>query len=475
MRRVAHLVSGTGSLTSRLLRGMVLPMIGLALLLGLGGAIVITRSVETVNDRILAAASRAIADTLTMEDGQITLNLSPAIFGMLEDNARDNVYYSVRRGGRAITGYADLPDIAPGGLRDLEVVFGSARYHGHDVRIVAEGRRLSGLAGPLVVSVAETTDARVRTSYRMLWGLASLEALLIGVAAVLLPLAVRWGIRPLHHLSAEMDRRVTADFTPLPSDEVPRELRDLVRAFNDLLGRLDATLQGMRRFTADASHQMRTPLSILRTHIGLLRGADLTSADAQTSIADIDAASDRLQQLLVQLLALARADSAATAAVELVPTDLNEIAAAIAAEHVPDALSAGIDLHFERGPRTIRVATQPTLAGELLSNLIDNAVRYNRPGGTVTVSVERSAKGLHLVVEDDGPGILPEDRERVLTRFTRLARDAALGGTGLGLPIAQALATAIGARLTLDTAGSGQGLRVCVSFPRTAARAPTES
>ena len=452
------------SLTGRLLGGLVLPLGIFALLLGLGGALVIQASVQAVNDRILGAASRAIAESLAMDEGQIALNLSPAIFGMLEDNERDNVYYSVRHGKAVLTGYPDLPDIAPRGLRDLQVHFGSATYRGHEVRIVAEGRRLPGLAEPLVIQVAETIEARERIARRLLVALALLEGMLIALALLLLPLAVRWGMVPLRRLSAEMDRRAGADLTPLPTNAVPTELRDLVRAFNDMLARLDGALQSMRRFTADASHQMRTPLSILRTHIALLKGMVPPTADARESLEDIDQASARLQHLLVQLLALARADHAITADVPLAQVDLVELARTVAAEHAPAAVQEGVELAFEGEEPVPTIQTQPALAGELLSNLVDNAIRYNRAGGRVCVEVERRGNEIVASVEDDGPGIAAADRERVFDRFTRLDRDASRTGSGLGLPIARMLAGAIGARLTLGDGRNGRGLRAEVAF-----------
>ncbi|MDB5708900.1 MAG: histidine kinase [Sphingomonas bacterium] len=452
------------SITARLLRGMVLPMAGLALLLGIGGALAIRGAVETVNDRILGAASRAIAESLTVEDGEIALNLSPAIFGMIEDTERDNVYYSVRQNGRAITGYADLPSIASG-MRDTEVRFGDAVYRGRAVRIVSEGRRLSGVAQPVVVEVAETLGTRERIERRLLVGLAALEALLIGLTALLLPLAVRWGIRPLVTLREEMDHRLAVDLTPLSLDGVPVELRDLVAAFNGMLRRLDAALQRMRQFTADASHQLRTPLQILRTHIGVLRVAAPGSAEATGSLADIDQASARLQRLVVQLLNLARADNAAPPVESFAVVDANALAASVAEDHAAEAIARGIELRFERASHAAPIRTQDLLAAELLGNLVDNAIRYNRDGGHVAVSVVRATDGVDILVEDDGPGIPLADRGRVMTRFSRLDRDAPREGSGLGLSIAEALAGALGATLTLDQARSGQGLLVRVRFP----------
>ncbi|MBS0477956.1 MAG: HAMP domain-containing histidine kinase, partial [Proteobacteria bacterium] len=318
----------------------------------------------------------------------------------------------------------------------------------------------------VIVEVAETLGARERVARRLLLGLAILEVALIVLAAVLLPIAVGWGMRPLRRLQAEMDQRVGSDLTPLPSADVPAELGDLVRAFNGMLRRLDFTLQGMRRFTADASHQMRTPLSILRTHIALLRKAPPGSDDAQHSLDDIDQASERLQRLLVQLLALARADNAAVAPEAIETLDANELAAGVAAEYAAQAVREHVDLTFDRAPGAPLIATHPSLCAELMGNLIDNAIRYNRRNGTVAVSVAESSDSVVIAIEDDGPGIAIEDRQRVFTRFTRLERDSRRSGSGLGLPIAQTLANAVGAALAIDTARSGQGLRATIRFPR---------
>jgi len=455
------------SLTYRLLRRIVVPMAAVAILLGVGGSWVITQSVQTVNDRILGAASRAIADSLSYEDDELSLNLSPAIFGMLEDSERDNVYYSVRSGGRVLTGYADLPDIAPRGLRDTQVVFGRAIMQGKPVRVVAEGRRVPHIAAPVIVEVAETLDARERVSGRMLGGLALLEALLIVIAMILLPLAVRSGLRPLQRISGEMDARAGSDLTPLPLTDVPSELRGLVGAFNGMLARLDQTLRNMRRFTADASHQMRTPLSILRTHVVVLRRAPAGSLEAKSSIDDIDHATERLQRLVTQLLALARADNVLPQDIKRERIDIGRLVAALAAEHAPEAVRAGMDLHFEPANGPAFALTQPVLASELLGNLVDNAIRYNRPGGKVVVSVAVTGAedAVTVAVEDDGPGIPPRDRKRVFNRFTRLERDSTRPGSGLGLPIAAMLAHATGAAITLSNARTGTGLRVEVAFP----------
>jgi len=454
------------SLTARLLRRIILPMVIVAIVAGVGGAWMINRTVEVVNDRILGAASRAIADSLASEDGVIALNLSPAIFGMLEDTERDNVYYSVRKSGVLLTGYGDLPDIVPQGLRDTEVVFGDAVYKGQPVRVVAEGRALPQIDRPVVIEVAETLSTRKRESRRELLALAFLEVLLVLLAAILLPVAVRRGMRPLLSLSDDMNRRRSSDLTPLSTSDIATELRPLVLAFNGMLARLGATLDQMQRFTADASHQMRTPLSILRTHVELLRRSQSWNHEGQDSLDDIDLATTRLENLLTQLLALARADSAHEAGVDLEQVDLTSVVRQIAEDAAPRAVAAGMELHFDSPSRAVHVRTHRVFLAEVLANFVDNAIRYNRPGGSVALAIVERPAHVEVVVEDDGPGIPAADRAKVFDRFTRLPRDSKRPGSGLGLSIAARLARAIGTDIGLHEGISGRGLRVVVKISR---------
>jgi two-component system sensor histidine kinase TctE len=459
------ITAGRESLTFRLLGVIILPLCGLAVLLGIGGALAISQSVETVNDRILAATSRAIADSLGIEEGDISLDIPPATFGMLEDIERDNVYYNVRYGDHVLTGYSDLPNIAHGGMADLQVKFGDATYRGKDIRVIAEGRRLPGLGEPVIIEVAETMDVRRLAEQHLLRYLAILELTLIALTVLMLPLAVHWGMRPLARLRADMDRRVASDLHPLPEQQVPSEIRIVVRGFNDLLMRFGGLLEDTRRFAADASHQMRTPLSILRTHIALLRQARPGSRDARKSLDDLDEASERLQHLVVQLLALARADNAARSESALTAVDLNLLVEEVCADHVPAAVAANIDLQLEPAPGEPTAMSDPVLAREMISNLIDNAIRYGGAGGKILVTVQRSASEYLVAVEDNGPGIAPELRQAVFSRFTRLDRSADKSGSGLGLSIAQSLARAIQARIVLATPASGVGLRAEIFFP----------
>jgi two-component system sensor histidine kinase TctE len=444
---------------------MLPPSAALALVLGVGGAIMIGRIVEGVNDRLLAASVRVIADTLAVEEGELTLDLPPFSLGMLENDSRDNVYYSVREGNRLVTGYGDLPTIERDPATATEIAYSYARYRDMPIRIAAVTRQVPRIAAPVTVQVAETMTARSLLKQQMLVGLVVLELVLLAATALLLPLAVRFGLSPLATVRDDMARRAPDDFTPLPLTHVPAELGRLVAAFNNLLGRLENAVQGMRSFTADASHQMRTPLSILQTHLSVLRREGLATATGQASLVDIETATERLRHLLVQLIALARAES--TIASDVAPAervDLVELVRKVAVEFAPAALKAEVDLVFEDPEQPIALRTVSALATELVGNLVDNAIRYNRPGGEVVVRFGRSSTQAFVVVEDDGPGIPAADREAAFARFRRFAGQQQ-PGSGLGLAIAKALAEAMGATVALESRDAGPGLVAKVVFP----------
>ncbi|MCM8736232.1 sensor histidine kinase [Azospirillum sp. A1-3] len=458
------------SLRRRLLTRLLVPLGALAVGLGVGGSALIHGFVQSTHDRLLAGSTLAIAERLAVDDdnGEVTVDLPAVAFGMLESQARDSIYYNVAHKGEVITGYLDLPlpDISK--MPTNVTVFRDATYRGHAVRVAAQIRRLYGVPQPVLVQVAETTSGRRAVEVDLLLWLTLLEVALVGGSGLLVWGAVGRGLAPLGRLRRVIDSRSARGgmaLVPLPLAVVPVEVLPLVIAINGLLARLDQSIGTMRRFTADASHQLRTPLAVLRTHLALLRRFGTDSAEGGAALDDVEGAVKRLERLLVQLLALARADEDAPA-VPAAPevTDLRQVAMEVAAEQVPAALAQDIEVRFEGpedGDAGLRAVGNPVLVGELLGNLLDNAIRYNRPGGTVTVRV---GAGPVLEVEDDGPGIPEAERERVFERFYRLDRpgEPPRTGSGLGLAIVRALADRLGAALRLDAGPDGRGLKVTV-------------
>jgi signal transduction histidine kinase len=274
--------------------------------------------------------------------------------------------------------------------------------------------------------------------------------------------------RPMRTLIGTIARLSRGEFEqPVPTTRSTDELGSMAQALETLrTSALEAErLQlAMNRFTADASHQMRTPLSILRTHISVLGGLIPANHAAYSSLKDIQEAADRLQRLLIQLLELARADGGQSLDRESGAIDLRQVVQEVASKHVPQALEAGIDLHFEADQRPFPTHANPITINEIFANLIDNAIRYNKAGGSVVIRLF-DEKGKHVVdVEDDGPGIPEAERGKVFTRFYRLSRDQSRVGSGLGLAIVQSLAATLNVQISMSDGADNRGLRVRVSF-----------
>ncbi len=463
---------GALALRNRLFAAMLAPMLAIAVLLGLAGATLIADVVRRTNDRVLGGALGAVAETVQVERGEVTLDLPAAAFGMLENSERDNVYYRIAVGRRLLTGYADLsaPNIAELALDTPRFRF--ARYRDQEIRIAEVRRALPRIDAPVIVQVAETLDGRRALQRRLVIALVLGELLLVGVAMLLIRPALAWSLRPLAGLReavAARDTRATPDLSPLDTGPLPVELRPLADAFNHLLARLDSATAGMRRFTADASHQMRTPLAVLKVQVALARRG------SPTALGEIADAADRLEHLVTQLLALARAEEAGVAPPRE-RVDLCEVAVAVINRRIAQAIEAGVEIHLD-APADIVIVSHRTLIFEILSNLLDNAIRYNRRGGQVMLTIScEEGEGARIVVADDGPGLPDAELVRLGERFTRLSSARDSEGSGLGLAIVRSAASRLDA--SLDIVSTRPGLRITLGFEpaaRTAAGGFTKS
>jgi two-component system sensor histidine kinase TctE len=259
-------------------------------------------------------------------------------------------------------------------------------------------------------------------------------------------------------------RRSASDLDPLQPQHVPEEVSPLIQAINQLMARVRDTLAGQRRFIADASHQLRTPLAVLRTQAELaLHQEELGPIKA--AVAQLRDRSQATSHLVNQLLSLARAEPASEGVSATALVDLTSVAREACSALVPEALRRQIDLGFD-GSQPAFIRGQAYLLREMIANLVENAMRYGAPQGTVTVMVTLWDSGsVTLVVEDDGPGIPEHERAQVFERFYRIPGSPG-EGAGLGLSIVREIARAHGAPVELLNGARGRGLRVEVTFPR---------
>ena len=321
-------------------------------------------------------------------------------------------------------------------------------------------------AFPVLIQAAETLDARNALANEIIKGVIFPQFMILPIAVVLVWFALGRGLKPLEAVQRRLRARRPDDLSPIDRRGMPEELMPLVDAFNDLLGKLDASMAAQKRFIADAAHQLRTPLAGLRTQAELALRED-DPEQLRRSLAQISVGSQRAANLVSQLLAMARMENLRDSGrAELV--ELHSLARSVCAEWVAQAMRRGIDFGFDDDAHNARINGQPTLLRELLGNMIDNALRYAPRGGTVTVRLVTDQSTVCLEVEDDGPGIAPADRELVFQRFHRVLGNEA-NGSGLGLAIVREIALVHDAEVGVGAGGSDEaprGSRFSVRFPR---------
>lgn len=421
---------------------------------------------DAVSDRVLAGSALAIAERVVIsEAGELEVDIPYVALEMLTSNAQDRVFYRVDGPSDAfITGYDKLPELAD--LRPETTVFGNADFRGESIRLAALSRSAStGAASiPFVVTVAETTIGRQQLARAILVRSAARLALLIAGAALIVWIGVSASLRPLERLSREIGTRNPDDLHALAAD-VPREVSGLVGTLNSFMDRLSVAISGLRNFTGNASHQLRTPMAIVRTQLALANRAD-TVDEARAANRKADEAVVQAERVLGQLLVLAHIDAAASRKSQTrTPVDLVAVASQAVTERIRKADATGIDLGYEGPADPVEVLAEPLLLGEMIGNLIDNALAYAGAGSEVTVRASRDDGGATVEVDDNGSGIDKDKLGQVLQRFTRGTNVSP--GTGLGLPIVDEIASLFGGKLTLHSGSTGKGLLARVRFPAT--------
>jgi two-component system OmpR family sensor kinase len=317
------------------------------------------------------------------------------------------------------------------------------------------------------VQIAQDLDARTARAR----ALAARAVLPFALLTPLLMLAVWWVIRrslaPVERARRQLAQRAADDFSPLAGAGLPDEVRPLVDELNLLFGRVRSAFDAQKTFVADAAHELRSPLTALKLQAQALRGNgrnDETPSEREAGITRLNQGIDRAIRLVEQLLVLAREEAGSEPARDAIA--LSDVVRLAVADVLPQARLKQIDLGFAEGPATVaQVPGESEALRVLLRNLLDNAVKYTPAAGRVDVSLELVQGRPVLAVEDSGPGIAAEERERVFDRFYRASGSASETGSGLGLAIVQVIAARHGATLELGQSERLGGLRVSVNFP----------
>ena len=427
---------------------------------------------DSAYDRSLAGAIRAIDLNVSTESGGVGVELPYPLFESFQATASGEVHYRITTDdGLVQIGDALLPP--PPQLSAGEMRFYDATYFDRPIRVAAFKRPLdrplygAPRAQNIVIEVAETTGSREAFRRQLLRRAVSRDVLAVLVAAALLALGVRFALAPLAALKDRLDRRQPDDRSRLDGAGLPREVRPLVGAVNDLLQRHREQGEAQRRFIDDASHQLKTPIAVLRSQVDYALGTDDPAATRRTLEA-MRPVIDRAARMTTQLLALARAQNARLLdPSQEAPVDVGRLLVDVARLHLTQARRARVDLEIEAPDRPLVARGAEALLFEALSNLVDNALRASPHGGRVVLLAARESEGgwLRIEVADEGPGMTPVQLAQAGERF----REGGIGEersdrTGLGLSIVAAIAHAHGGELQLDNGPDG-GLRASIRLP----------
>ncbi|MFN9473824.1 sensor histidine kinase [Acidovorax sp.] len=424
------------------------------------------RTSQIAFDRLLVTSAHALADLIRLERGELQITLPHAALEIYDSGSsgdsgtRSRMVYRVSyldgrylAGDEALAPYRGRPEIHPlyGAMIDLYDTWQSAEA----MRVAAlmqpvepfEGMRL------LVVQVGEPSAYRDRLAREILQQTLLRQGALLATLLALVWLMATWAQQPLRAFARRLERRPADDLAPLQDPVALRELQPVVVAFNGLLARLHNAREQQRRFVADASHQLRTPLSVLQLQADAGLSGDIPHQEALASIA---ATSRRATRLAEQLLSLARAQQTESlAAVQNDAFDLGELVSEIAIDLSP--LIARKQLDFQLDARPFVMESQRWMVREILANLLRNAIEFTPGQGQLGVRIEKAMEqgGVRLIVWDTGPGMSPGMQAMAFTPFAREPSARPNSGAGLGLAICADLARTIGAELRLDNRVEG--------------------
>ena len=427
-------------------------------------------AVNLAYDRTLLASAKSIGELLDVtgydEAAQLRVTVPYAALEAFEADNKSRMFYRVStQQGQLVSGFGDLPPwrgtLPVRNTYAALVDFYDESFRGEPVRVAVLLQPVASQSGRgmAVIQVAETLELRETLTRRILIDTLWRQAILVAVIALVAVIVVQRATRPVRRLSDAMEQRPEGDLTPIEAPDAPRELLPLVEATNHVMARLANLLENQKRFVRDTSHQLRTPLAVLKTQVqSALRG----DVEPRQALAEINDTVERATVLANQMLSLAKVEQLRQQPDESVH-DASEAIRSMALELSP--LIAEKDLDFEIATAPAMVRSHEWMLRELARNLLHNAIKYSPPHGSLSVNVVTDATSAALTIADSGPGISAELQGRLFQPFS--AGDAR-GGSGLGLAICHEIVRALGGTIGLENReahGHVEGLDTTVRLP----------
>ncbi|MGI9365936.1 MAG: sensor histidine kinase [Rhizobiaceae bacterium] len=455
------------SLRGRLLLWLLAPLVLIGVLALVDGYRSARLTADEVSDRVLAGSALAIAERVFVNDeGKLEADIPYVALQMLTSSEDDRVFYRIETGdGEFVTGYRKLELPAPIATSTDQMRFSNGEFRGDPIRIATYSGATSSSTKSLGfrVAIAETTNARNAIARDLLLRSAIRQAALIFTAILVVWFAIKRALRPLDKLESAVARRSPEDLRPI-RHRVPSEVDGLVTTINDLVLRFGSAIQALRRFTSNASHQFRTPLALIKTHLEIA-GRSNDPRNKAEAIANAKNAVDDAERLMSQMLILARLDATSKQELATQSSNLTNIARGVCEDFVlqlSNDRTTNIDLGFH-ADEDVWVLAEKTLLQEVVRNLVDNAVKHAGPDVQIDVSVYPTADRGLLTVQDNGQGFsgatITEKGSAPLSD-----RDATSNGSGIGLTIVNEILNLLSGTIQFSKATPGGGTLVSVSL-----------
>ena len=463
---------------SQLLLGILLPVLAVIAVNTVGLYRQALRSADTAYDRTLLASAKAIGELLeisgTGDAAQLRANLLYAALEPFEADNRSRMFYKVTGfQGEMVSGFAELPawrgTLPVKGLYAALVDFYDDTYRGEPVRVAVLLQPVAGVDGQgmATIQVAETLELRQTLARQILLDTLWRQAALVLVIAVVVVLVVQRATQPVRDLSTRLNNRSENDLSPIEAPTAARELQPLVDATNQVMGRLANLLEHQKRFVRDTSHQLRTPLAVLKTQVqSALRG----DVEPTQALQEIGHTVQRATDLANQMLALAKVEQLRQQG-DAAVIDWANTARAVALDLAPLMADHRLDFSIEATASPVRA--HEWALRELTRNLLHNAVKNTRDGSRLSLVLAREGDSAALTISDCGPGISVDQRLRLFQPFSPggpagASATETRSGAGLGLAICHEIVQSLGGRVALDNReeqGQVVGLDATVRLP----------
>lgn len=407
-------------------------------------------------DRALFRVVLALAEQIEVKDGEMLIDFPESTLKLIEYDTDDWIYYQIQDPKhRVIVGDIglSLPNEMP---KANQAVYYEINYKQKPLHMVAFNLPLTDLhaKGNATILIGETTAKRDKMANEIIALMLVPQLLLIFLIVFVVNLGIQRGLISLEKLKQLIIKRQPGDTQPLEEEDAPEELQPLLHAMNGLLVKEKIAIDKRRHFLANAAHQLKTPLAGLKVQAeAALRETDLSHV--QHALNQISSGSENLARLANQLLSLARAEPESGLDQQFEWLDLVALTHKVSAEWVPKTLEKNIDLGVNCRLTALKIKGNALLLQELLNNLIDNAIRYNQAGASITVNLKTQHGNAVLSVEDDGTGIALNEQGKVFDRFYRVLGNNE-NGCGLGLAIVREIANQHQAKVELSFSNTQQ-------------------